>query len=59
MSTAKEQLEAQAFERQRLVSTYLSGDADGPPYRYGRTVLGGLVVAILVLAGALVVGLLG
>ena len=58
--TWRDLAEAQSYARARLVAAYLSRAADGPevePPRSGRALLGGLVVAALVVGGQVVRGL--
>lgn len=62
MSTARDLVEANAYERRRLVDAFASGGPSVPvpePARSGRTILGGLVLAGLLLGGAASAGLLG
>ena len=58
MVTSKDLIEASAFERRRLVNAFLSGahrnDRPAPAAVGGRTILGGLILALLLLAGAAV-----
>ncbi len=61
MSSKKDLVEAHAFNRRRLVTAFVSGAPGGrevEPVRYGRTLVGGLVLAALVVAGAAVAPLL-
>ena len=62
MATARDLVEANAYERRRLVAAFAFDGAGGPvpgPSRSGRTVLGGVVLAGLLLGGAAAAGLLG
>ncbi|GGR60223.1 hypothetical protein J2S40_004382 [Nocardioides luteus] len=57
MATKKDLVEAHAFSRRRLVSAFLSGAPGGrevEPARPGRSVFGGLVLAVLLIAGGAV-----
>lgn len=61
MPTSRDLAEAQAFERRRLVDAFVSGAPGGPEVeriRPGRPVVGGVALAVLVVAGALVARLL-
>ena len=61
MASKKDLVEAHAFNRRRLVSAFLSGAPGGrevEPVRYGRTLVGGLVLAVLIVVGAAVAPLL-
>ncbi|HYF74291.1 MAG TPA: type VII secretion protein EccB [Nocardioides sp.] len=61
MATRPELVEAHAFARRRLVTAFLSGAPGGrevDPSRPGRTVVGGVALAVLVAAGAAIAGLL-
>ena len=61
MSSKKDLVEAHAFNRRRLVSAFVSGAPGGrevEPVRYGRTLVGGLVLAVFLVAGAGVLGLI-
>ena len=54
MASKKDLVEAHAFSRRRLVSAFLSGAPGGrevEPARPGRSVFGGLVLAVLLIAG--------
>lgn len=54
-------MEADAYDRRRLVIALVSGAPDGPevePARPGRTLLGGVALAVLLVAGAAVAGML-
>jgi hypothetical protein len=62
VATARDLVEANACERRRLVAAFTFGGQGCPvpePSRSGRTVLGGLVLAGLLLGGAASAGLLG
>ena len=57
MTTKKDLVEAHAFSRRRLVTAFLSGAPGGrevEPTRPGRTILGGVALAVLVVAGGAV-----
>lgn len=57
MASKKDLVEAHAFSRRRLVSAFLSGAPGGrevEPARPGRTVFGGAVMAVLLIAGGAV-----
>ena len=61
MATKKDLIEAHAFTRRRLVTAFLSGAPGGrevEPSRPGRTVVGGLALAVLLVAGAAVASVL-
>lgn len=61
MATKRDLVEAHAFNRRRLVTAFLSGAPGGrevEPVRYGRTIVGGVVLAGLLVAGAAVSGVL-
>jgi type VII secretion protein EccB len=61
MSSKRDLVEAHSFNRRRLVTAFVSGAPGGrevEPVRYGRTLVGGLVLAALMLAGAAVSGYL-
>ncbi len=61
MSSKKDLVEAHAFNRRRLVTAFISGAPGGrevEPVRYGRTLVGGIVLAGLIVAGAAVSGFL-
>jgi type VII secretion protein EccB len=61
MATKRDLVEAHSFNRRRLVTAFVSGAPGGrevEPVRYGRTLVGGLVLAVLLVAGAAVSGLL-
>lgn len=55
MATKKDLVEAYQFSRRRLVTAFVSGAPGGrevEPTRPGRTLVGGIALAVLVLAGA-------
>lgn len=59
MSSKRDLVEAHSFNRRRLVTAFLSGAPGGrevEPVRYGRTLIGGAVLAGMILAGAAVLG---
>jgi type VII secretion protein EccB len=59
MSSKRDLVEAHSFNRRRLVTAFLSGAPGGrevEPVRYGRTLVGGTVLALLIIAGAAVSG---
>ena len=59
MATKRDLVEAHAFSRRRLVTAFLSGAPGGrevEPVRPGRTIVGGLALAVLLLAGAVIAG---
>jgi type VII secretion protein EccB len=59
MSSKRDLVEAHSFNRRRLVTAFLSGAPGGrevEPVRYGRTLVGGAVLALLIVAGAAVSG---
>ena len=59
MSSKRDLVEAHSFNRRRLVTAFVSGAPGGrevEPVRYGRTLVGGLVLALLIVAGAAVGG---
>jgi hypothetical protein len=61
VATKKDLVEAHAFSRRRLVTAFVSGAPGGrevEPTRPGRALAAGLAVAVLVLAGAAVYGVL-
>jgi hypothetical protein len=61
MATDKDLVDAYAFSRRRLVTAFVSGAPDGrevPPARPGRTLVGGLALAVLLVAGAAIVSVL-
>ncbi len=59
MASKRDLVEANAFGRRRLVSAFVSGAPGGrevEPARPARTIVGGLALAFLLMAGAAVVG---
>lgn len=59
MATKRDLVEAYSFSRRRLVTAFVSGAPGGrevEPVRPGRTVVGGLALAVLVALGAVVAG---
>lgn len=61
MATKRDLVEAHAFSRRRLVTAFVSGAPGGrevEPARPGRTIVGGLALAVLLVAGAAVAGIL-
>jgi hypothetical protein len=61
MATKKDLVEAYSFSRRRLVTAFLSGAPGGrevEPARPGRTVVGGLALAVLLVAGAAIASVL-
>ena len=59
MATKKDLTEAYAFSRRRLVTAFVSGAPGGrevEPTRPGRTIVGGLALAVLLVAGAAIAG---
>lgn len=61
MSSKRDLVEAHAFNRRRLVTAFISGAPGGrevEPVRPARTLVGGLVLALLIVAGAAVAGLI-
>jgi len=59
MATKKDLVEAYSFSRRRLVTAFISGAPGGrevEPSRPGRTIVGGLALAVLLIAGAAVTG---
>ena len=61
MSSKKDLVEAHAFNRRRLATAFVSGAPGGrevEPVRLGRAVVGGVVLAAMVVAGAAVAGFL-
>ena len=62
MATKKDLVEAYSFSRRRLVTAFVSGAPGGrevEPARPGRAVIGGIAIAVLLLAGAAVLNILG
>lgn len=61
MATKKDLVEAYSFSRRRLVTAFVSGAPGGrevEPSRPGRTLIGGVALAVLLAAGALVLGII-
>lgn len=61
MSSKKDLVEAHGFNRRRLATAFVSGAPGGrevEPVRLGRAVVGGVVLATMVVAGAAVAGFL-
>ncbi len=61
MATKKDLVEAYSFSRRRLVTAFVSGAPGGrevEPNRPGRTIVGGLALAVLLVAGGAVLGIL-
>ncbi|WP_028642857.1 type VII secretion protein EccB [Nocardioides sp. URHA0020] len=59
MATKKDLVEAYSFSRRRLVTAFVSGAPGGrevEPARPGRTIVGGLALAVLLGAGAAIAG---
>lgn len=59
MSTKRDLVEAHAFSRRRLVTAFVSGAPGGrevEPVRPGRAIVGGIALAVLLLAGAAIAG---
>ncbi|MFN8190855.1 MAG: type VII secretion protein EccB [Nocardioidaceae bacterium] len=59
MATKRDLVEAHAFSRRRLVTAFVSGAPGGrevEPVRPGRTIVGGIALAVLLLLGAVVAG---
>jgi hypothetical protein len=59
VATNKELLEAAAFERRRLVAAFLRGSAYDDPPGVLRSAVGGVLVALLAVAGVVVADFLG
>ncbi|MEN8671754.1 type VII secretion protein EccB [Nocardioides sp.] len=62
MATKKDLVEAYSFSRRRLVTAFVSGAPGGrevEPARPGRAVIGGIAIAVLLLAGAAVLKIIG
>ena len=60
MASKKDLVEAHAFSRRRLVTAFVSGAPGGrevEPARPGRTLVGGLALSVLLLAGAAIAGI--
>jgi type VII secretion protein EccB len=61
MATKRDLVEAHSFSRRRLVTAFVSGAPGGrevEPARPGRTIVGGIALAVLLTAGAAVSGVL-
>jgi type VII secretion protein EccB len=61
VATKKDLVEAYSFSRRRLVTAFLSGAPGGrevEPSRPGRTVVGGVALAVLLVAGAAIASVL-
>lgn len=61
MSTKRDLVEAHSFSRRRLVTAFVSGAPGGrevEPVRPGRMVVGGVAIAVLLVAGAAIAGAL-
>ncbi len=61
MATKKDLVEAYSFSRRRLITAFVSGAPGGrevEPSRPGRTIVGGIALAVLMIAGAAVLGIL-
>ncbi|MCR1783493.1 type VII secretion protein EccB [Nocardioides carbamazepini] len=61
MATKKDLVEAYAFSRRRLVTAFVSGAPGGrevEPTRPGRMIVGGIALAVLLVAGAAIAGAL-
>ncbi|MFC7497036.1 MULTISPECIES: type VII secretion protein EccB [unclassified Nocardioides] len=59
MATKKDLVEAYSFSRRRLVTAFVSGAPGGrevEPARPGRSIIGGLALAVLLAAGAAIAG---
>jgi Type VII secretion system ESX-1, transport TM domain B len=59
MATKKDLVEAYSFSRRRLVTAFVSGAPGGrevEPARPGRTIVGGVALAVLLAAGAAIAG---
>lgn len=61
MATKRDLVEAHQFSRRRLVTAFVSGAPGGrevEPARPGRTIVGGLALSVLLVAGAAIAGVL-
>ncbi len=61
MATKKDLVEAYSFSRRRLVTAFVSGAPGGrevEPTRPGRAIVGGIALAVLLIAGGAVLGIL-
>jgi hypothetical protein len=59
VATKKDLVEAYSFSRRRLVTAFVSGAPGGrevEPSRPGRAIVGGLALAVLLIAGAAIAG---
>ena len=59
MATKKDLVEAYSFSRRRLVTAFVSGAPGGrevEPARPGRSIVGGVALAVLLMAGAAIAG---
>lgn len=59
MATKRDLVEAYSFSRRRLVTAFVSGAPGGrevEPTRPGRTIVGGVALSVLLLAGAAIAG---
>ncbi|MGZ5400440.1 MAG: type VII secretion protein EccB [Nocardioides sp.] len=59
MATKKDLVEAYSFSRRRLVTAFVSGAPGGrevEPAKPGRSIIGGLALAVLLIAGAAIAG---
>ena len=59
MATKRDLVEAHAFSRRRLVTAFVSGAPGGrevEPARPGRTIVGGVALGVLLVAGAAITG---
>jgi type VII secretion protein EccB len=59
VSTKRDLVEAHAFSRRRLVTAFVSGAPGGrevEPNRPGRAIIGGIALAVLLVAGAAIAG---
>jgi len=57
--TRRDLAQAQSFERRRVVAAFVSGAPDGQevePSRSGRLLVGGVLIAVLVLLGSAAAG---
>lgn len=60
MATKKDLVEAYSFSRRRLVTAFVSGAPGGrevEPARPGRSIVGGLALGVLLIAGAAIAGI--
>ncbi|WP_203336574.1 type VII secretion protein EccB [Nocardioides limicola] len=59
MPTKKDLVEAHAYSRRRLITAFVSGAPGGrevEPTRPGRTIVGGIALSVLLIAGAAIAG---